>query len=56
MLVDIQNTDVSWGRWEPRLYLRSVPEEPAAVGGPTPTDCFLVAQTIEVVVEGQLCP
>lgn len=42
--------------WRPRPYLWSVPKEPAAVGGPTPTDCLLVTQTVEVVVKGQLCP
>lgn len=42
--------------WSPRLgarglYLRPVPEEPAAIGGATPAHGLLVAQTVEVVVK-----
>lgn len=40
--------------WWP--YLWPVPKEPAAIGGPAPTDCFLITQTVEIVVKGQLCP
>lgn len=39
-----------------RHYLWPVPKESTAVGGSAPTDRFLIAQTIKVVIKSQLCP